>query len=129
MTKKDIVRWVSDRSELPQHSVKDIVHKTFEAIVDVLAKEGRLELRNFGVFQIKPRAARKARNPRTGRQVEVPERFVVVFKPGREMEQRTFEIEGTALAEKLRAEADSNPDWESDDSVEQTGVPTSLGGP
>ncbi len=128
MTKKDIVRWVSDRSELPQHSVKDIVHKTFEAIVDVLAKEGRLELRNFGVFQIKPRAARKARNPRTGRQVEVPERFVVVFKPGREMEQRTFEIEGTALAEKLRAEADNNPDWESDEPVEQTGVSTTLGG-
>ncbi len=128
MTKKDIVRWVSDRSELPQHSVKDIVHKTFEAIVDVLAKEGRLELRNFGVFQIKPRAARKARNPRTGRQVEVPERFVVVFKPGREMEQRTFEIEGTALAEKLRAEADNNPDWESDVPAEQTGVSTTLGG-
>jgi nucleoid DNA-binding protein len=128
VTKKDIVRWVSDRSELPQHSVKDIVHKTFEAIVDVLAKEGRLELRNFGVFQIKPRAARKARNPRTGRQVEVPERFVVVFKPGREMEQRTFEIEGTALAEKLRAEADNNPDWESDVPVEQTGVSTTLGG-
>jgi nucleoid DNA-binding protein len=128
VTKKDIVRWVSDRSELPQHSVKDIVHKTFEAIVDVLAKEGRLELRNFGVFQIKPRAARKARNPRTGRQVEVPERFVVVFKPGREMEQRTFEIEGTALAEKLRAEADNNPDWESDEPVEQTGVSTTLGG-
>jgi nucleoid DNA-binding protein len=129
VTKKDIVRWVSDRSELPQHSVKDIVHKTFEAIVDVLAKEGRLELRNFGVFQIKPRAARKARNPRTGRQVEVPERFVVVFKPGREMEQRTFEIEGTALAEQLRAEADNNPDWESHEPVEQTGVSTSLGGP
>jgi integration host factor subunit beta len=67
-----------------------------------LEEEGRIELRNFGVFQVRTRAARKARNPRTGRQVEVPEKFVVTFKPGKIMEQRVNAIEGTSLAQKIR---------------------------
>jgi hypothetical protein len=50
--------------------------------------EGRIELRNFGVFAVKKRKPRKARNPRTGRPVKVPARLVVTFKPGREMEER-----------------------------------------
>jgi hypothetical protein len=45
-------------------------------------------LRNFGVFEVKQRAARKARNPRTGAKVEVPAKFVVTFKPGKEMEEK-----------------------------------------
>jgi hypothetical protein len=59
-------------------------------------------LRNFGVFQVRPRAARKARNPRTGRQVEVPEKFVVSFKPGKIMEERVNAIGGTPLAQVIR---------------------------
>ena len=53
-----------------------------------MVEEGRIELRNFGVFEVKRRRARKARNPRTGENVSVPERSVVTFKPGREMEER-----------------------------------------
>ena len=50
--------------------------------------DGRIELRNFGVFEVKKRAARNARNPRTGDKVLVPEKYVVTFKPGKEMEAR-----------------------------------------
>ena len=51
-------------------------------------EEGRIELRNFGVFEVKKRKARQARNPRTGETVMVPERCVVRFKSGMEMGER-----------------------------------------
>lgn len=92
MTKKEIVRTISDDIGLTQLKTKEIVQKTFDAIIDALATEGRIELRNFGVFEVKKRAARKARNPRTGDQVEVPEKYVVTFKPGKEMEARVAQI-------------------------------------
>jgi len=72
---------------------KEIVQKTFNAIVEALVEEGRIELRNFGVFEVKRRAPRKARNPRTGDKVFVPEKCVVTFKPGKEMEERVRELE------------------------------------
>ncbi|MCY2985932.1 MAG: integration host factor subunit beta [Planctomycetota bacterium] len=104
MTKKEIVKTISDETGLNQQQIKTVVQKTFDAIVATLVEEGRIELRNFGVFQVRPRAARKARNPRTGRQVEVPEKFVVTFKPGKIMEQKVNSIEGTALAQQIREE-------------------------
>ncbi len=104
MTKKEIVKTISDETGLNQQQIKTIVQKTFDAIVATLVEEGRIELRNFGVFQVRPRAARKARNPRTGRQVEVPEKFVVTFKPGKIMEQKVNSIENTPLAQQIRDE-------------------------
>jgi nucleoid DNA-binding protein len=74
---------------------KEIVQKTFEAIIDTLVEDGdhRIELRNFGVFEVKKRAARKARNPRTGERVDVGEKYVVTFKPGKEMEERVLRLQ------------------------------------
>jgi DNA-binding protein HU-beta/integration host factor subunit beta len=92
LTKKDIVRTISEEIGLTQQQTKQIVQKTFDAIIDSLVRERRIELRNFGVFEVKQRAARKARNPRTGRQVNVPEKFVVTFKPGKEMEAKVMEL-------------------------------------
>lgn len=88
MTKKEIVKTISEEIGLTQLKTKEIVQKTFDAIVETLVDEGRIELRNFGVFEVKKRAARKARNPRTGERVDVPEKFVVTFKPGKDMEER-----------------------------------------
>ncbi len=88
MTKKEIVKTISDEIGLTQLKTKEIVQKTFDAIVETLVEERRIELRNFGVFEVKKRAARKARNPRTGDKVYVPEKFVVTFKPGQVMQQR-----------------------------------------
>ena len=105
MTKKEIVRTISEEIGLTQLQTKEIVQKTFNAIVEALVEEGRIELRNFGVFEVKRRAPRKARNPRTGEKVFVPEKYVVTFKPGKEMEERVRELERQAAARaKLAAE-------------------------
>jgi nucleoid DNA-binding protein len=98
VTKKEIVKTISDEIGLTQLKTKEIVQKTFDAIVETLVDERRIELRNFGVFEVKKRAARKARNPRTGAKVYVPEKFVVTFKPGKEMEERVRELERQAAA-------------------------------
>jgi nucleoid DNA-binding protein len=98
VTKKEIVKTISDEIGLTQLKTKEIVQKTFDAIVEALVEERRIELRNFGVFEVKKRAARKARNPRTGAKVDVAEKFVVTFKPGKEMEERVRELERQAAA-------------------------------
>jgi integration host factor subunit beta len=110
VTKKEIVKTISDEIGLTQLKTKEIVQKTFDAIVETLVEERRIELRNFGVFEVKKRAARKARNPRTGAKVYVPEKFVVTFKPGKEMEERVRELERqAAAAAAARAAAEAAP--------------------
>ncbi len=99
MTKKEIVKTISEEIGLTQLKTKEIVQKTFDAIIEALVSERRIELRNFGVFEVKKRAARKARNPRTGDKVNVPEKFVVTFKPGKEMELRVKQLEQKAALE------------------------------
>ena len=106
MTKKEIVKAISEELGLTQLKTKEIVQKTFDAIVETLVTDHRIELRNFGVFEVKKRAARKARNPRTGGQVEVPAKFVVTFKPGKEMEERVLELEAAEIARE-QAEKDA----------------------
>jgi integration host factor subunit beta len=102
VTKKEIVKQISEEIGLTQLKTKEIVQKTFDAIIDTLVSERRIELRNFGVFEVKKRAARKARNPRTGERVDVAEKFVVTFKPGKEMEEKVLELD---RAEAARASA------------------------
>ncbi len=108
MTKKEIVKSISDELGLTQLRTKEIVQKTFDAIVETLVEERRIELRNFGVFEVKMRAARKARNPRTGGQVEVPAKFVVTFKPGKEMEAKVRDLEEREEARRLAASGGSS---------------------
>jgi nucleoid DNA-binding protein len=96
VTKKEIVKTISEEIGMTQLKTKEIVQKTFNAIVNTLVEDHRIELRNFGVFEVKRRAARKARNPRTGEKVFVPEKFVVTFKPGKEMEEKVREMERRA---------------------------------
>lgn len=98
MTKKEIVKTISEEMDETQLRTKEIVQKTFDAIIETLVADGRIELRNFGVFEVKKRAARNARNPRTGAKVQVPEKYVVTFKPGKEMEARVREMEVRSLA-------------------------------
>jgi nucleoid DNA-binding protein len=103
VTKKEIVKTISEEIGLTQLKTKEIVQKTFDAIVEALVEEGRIELRNFGVFEVKQRAARKARNPRTGEKVFVGEKFVVTFKPGKEMEERVRQLEERKAANQAAA--------------------------
>ncbi len=96
MTKKEIVRDICERAKdeklmkgnLTQLATKEIVQWTFEAIIETLVREGRIELRNFGVFEVKQRKPRKARNPRTGDRVDVAAKNVVTFQPGKTMEEK-----------------------------------------
>ena len=106
VTKKEIVRTISEEIGLTQLKTKEIVQKTFDAIVRTLVDERRIELRNFGVFEVKRRASRKARNPRTGDKVFVPEKYVVTFKPGKEMDKRVRELERQAAARAKTASPD-----------------------
>lgn len=87
-TKKDIVRQLASRYKVSQIDTMKIVQGTLDTIIEIVATEGRLELRDFGVFQVKQRSQRKARNPKTGQEVIVPVRNVVTFKPGRILEKR-----------------------------------------
>jgi nucleoid DNA-binding protein len=88
MTKKDLARAIADEMGLSQLQCLKIVQRVFDTITETLVQEGRIELRNFGVFEVRKRKPRKARNPRTRQPVKVPARLVVTFKPGREMEER-----------------------------------------
>jgi integration host factor subunit beta len=93
VTKKEIVKQISEDLGLTQLKTKEIVQMTFDAIINTLIEDTRIELRNFGVFQVKKRKARKARNPRTGERVDVPPKNVVTFKPGKEMEERVRQMQ------------------------------------
>ena len=97
MTKKNIVRRIADELGRTELETRPIVQKTLDAIINVLSEEGRVELRNFGVFEVKKRKPRQARNPRTGEKVMVGERFTVRFKPGRLVEERVA-MEGSNRA-------------------------------
>src|SRR6185295_11855204 len=107
VTKKEIVKTISEEIGMTQLKTKEIVQKTFNAIVETLVEERRIELRNFGVFEVKARAARKARNPRTGQRVDVPEKFVVTFKPGKEMEEKVRELEQRLASQGISLSADT----------------------
>jgi integration host factor subunit beta len=127
VTKKEIVKTISEEMGLTQLKTKEIVQKTFDAIVETLVTERRIELRNFGVFEVKKRAARKARNPRTGERVDVGEKYVVTFKPGKEMEERVrqleqAEAEGRPLPPRNPTMATTSFDDESDDLGRDSGV-------
>ena len=109
MTKKEIVKTISEEIGLTQLKTKEIVQKTFDAIVETLVEDRRIELRNFGVFEVKQRAARKARNPRTGAKVFVPEKFVVTFKPGKEMEEKVRQLEQQAAEAACQSSSTDTP--------------------
>jgi nucleoid DNA-binding protein len=117
VTKKEIVKQIAERANLPQLKTKQIVQWTFDAIIETLVTEKRIELRNFGVFEVKRRKARKARNPRTDEQVHVGPKNVVTFQPGKEMEERVRQMplveerpKKTRKSRTARSDAGSSPE-------------------
>jgi nucleoid DNA-binding protein len=91
VTRRNIANAIAEGVGLTQLQTRQIVQKILDSIVNTLVEEGRVELRNFGVFEVRWRKARKARNPQTGEKVMVPRRCTVCFKPGLVMEQRVKE--------------------------------------
>lgn len=100
MTKRELVIRVANKLGMTQSDVSKIIEGTFDTISQSLASGQRWELRDFGVFEVKTRASRIGRNPRTGDQVPVPERRVVTFRPGKRMKELVAgEDDGTFVPE------------------------------
>ena len=106
MTKRELVIRVSNKLGLTQSEVAKVIESTFDTISEALANGERWELRDFGVFEVKTRASRIGRNPRTGAQVPVPERRVVTFRPGKKMKEV---VAGEASSVPTTPPADDTP--------------------
>ena len=85
MIKQDIVDSVSKKTGLTKLEVEAIINTSFKEIITTLSKNEKIELRGFGTFAVKHRLPKKARNPKTGDPVYLPERYVPVFKPSKLM--------------------------------------------
>ncbi len=94
MTKKEIAKKIASEHGIDQVVAKRAVQEVFDSIVDSLLRTGRMELRNFGVFEVKRRAPRVARNPRTNEQVSVPAKTVVAFQPGKRLAELVSKLDG-----------------------------------
>ena len=91
ITKKELVNRIADETGQTKVVVKEVIQRFLDSIIEELAAGNRLEFREFGVFEVKLRAARRAQNPRTLEKVDVPEKRVVKFKVGRMMRERVCE--------------------------------------
>ncbi len=87
LTKKDLVLVVSKETNITQVDVKRVIQLMLHHLIESLKEGKTIELRNFGVFKVRQRAPRRGRNPKTGEEVPVPPKRVVVFKPGLFMRQ------------------------------------------
>jgi nucleoid DNA-binding protein len=93
ITKRDLVMRISDETGIPQQDVMKVAQRTLDIIADSLAKGDKVELRNFGVFEVKVRKARVGRNPNAPeKDVPIPQRSVVKFKPGKEMRTAVLKL-------------------------------------
>jgi nucleoid DNA-binding protein len=88
ITKKVVIDRIAENTNTSRAVVKPVIQSFLDEIIEELAKNNRLEFRDFGVFETKMRAARKAQNPKTMEQVQVPARRNVKFKMGRLMKQK-----------------------------------------
>jgi len=89
MIKSELIHKIANTNpHLYHRDVERIVKVVFDEIVEALSRGDRVELRGFGAFTVKHRAARQGRNPRTGRSVNVAEKFVPFFKTGKELRDR-----------------------------------------
>jgi nucleoid DNA-binding protein len=93
LTKRDLVVRISGETNLVQQQVFDVVQKTLDLIAETLAKGDKVELRNFGVFEVKIRKARVGRNPNAPeKDVNIPRRAMVKFKAGKEMRAEVLKL-------------------------------------
>jgi len=93
LTKRDLVTRISNENGLAQQQVFEVVQKTLDYIAEALAKGDKVELRNFGVFEVKIRRKRVGRNPNKPEvDVVIPARATVKFKAGKEMRGEVLKL-------------------------------------
>lgn len=103
MTKRDLTIRISEETGLVQQQVLEVVQKTLDYIAQAVAKGDTVELRNFGVFEVRLTKARVGRNPnKPGSSFVIPPRATVKFKSGKIMRQKVSNLS----AEMKRAEAE-----------------------
>ncbi len=112
VTKKDLIQQVCDRAAAPESGltraqVRDVIQTFLDVIIDELKSGRRIELRDFGVFEVKRREARTAQNPKTLEKVEVPPHYSVKFKAGRMMQEGVSR--NTAALDAARANVNVEP--------------------
>jgi nucleoid DNA-binding protein len=86
MIKSDIVDRVAELTDVPRVKAAQAVDTIIEAMKNALCDGKRIELRGFGVFQVKPRKRGIGRNPRTGKEVRIPPGRTIRFKPGKDLQ-------------------------------------------
>jgi nucleoid DNA-binding protein len=98
MTKRDLVVKIANETGFIQADVAEVVQQTLDYIADELASGENIELRNFGVFEIKVRKSRKGRNPKQpADEVVIPERSVVKFRAGKELKERVEKLKSSQI--------------------------------
>lgn len=91
MTKADIVENIAEKTGLTKTDTSLVVEGIIETLKEAMVSGDSVEIRGFGTFKIKKRAARRARNPRTGEPVDIPAKYVPAFKPSRELKDAVEE--------------------------------------
>jgi len=100
MTKRDLVINISEETGIVQQQVLRVVQRTLDHICNAVSKGTTVELRNFGVFEVKVRKARIGRNPNEPKtDVPIPRRVVVKFKPGKEMREAVLKLSPQQLSQ------------------------------
>jgi integration host factor subunit beta len=109
ITKKDLVDRIAEQSGNKRVVVKRIIQRFLEEIIQELGEGNRLEFRDFGVFEVRARAARIAQNPKTMEKVRVPSKRTVKFKIGRLMKERLYGDEQPGKSQSRASVAGSEP--------------------
>ena len=86
MIKQDLIQRVVERTGLPRNKAEQAVEAIFNGLKQAMAAGDRIELRGFGVFNVRPRKTGIGRNPRTGAEVDISPGKAVRFKPGKELQ-------------------------------------------
>lgn len=100
MVKRDLVVKIAKETGYPQREVMDIVQRFLDGVTDELSTGGNIEFRNFGVFELVTRKARIGRNPRKAEvAIEIPERVVVKFRPGKVLREKVDKLSASDIVE------------------------------
>src|SRR6476646_677227 len=91
--KLDIINEVVNKTGITKTKAELAVETVFESMKKALAGGERIELRGFGVFNVRPRKTGIGRNPRTGAEVNIPPGKAVRFKPGKELQSIDYAVD------------------------------------
>lgn len=106
MTKRDLVVRISNETGLVQQDVLKVIQKTLDYISEEVENGRKVELRNFGVFEVKVRKARIGRNPNSPeKDIRIPPRPVVKFKPGKEMRDAVLKLAAAEEAKPAKTQS------------------------